>query len=163
MPRRRRVLLEREVRLSELERAYRRERDARVRERILLVKLVKQGYSCTQVAELIGVSHQKVARWVRRFNEGGLEALRDRPRGKPKPKVSDEELLSILRTSPRELGYPYDGWYFTLLKVELERRGVSYSVSRLWKRVTRLGYRLKRPRPRHHRAERSRWVLFKKE
>ena len=39
MPRRRRVLLERKVRLSELERAYRRERDARVRERILLVKL----------------------------------------------------------------------------------------------------------------------------
>ena len=99
--------------------------------------------------------------WIRRFNKGGLKALKDKLKSGSKPKISDEELISILEKSPRELGYPYDGWYITLLKVELERRGIKYAVSGVWKRVRKLRYKLKKPRPTHYKAEKGKWKLLK--
>jgi len=60
--------------------ALRMERDARVKERILAVKLVDDGFSLGRVAKMVGRTRRTVFNWVKRFREGGIEALRDRSR-----------------------------------------------------------------------------------
>ena|SRR6516165_4937158 len=49
-----------------------------------LSALVTAGQSCRQIAELFGENGTTVQRWVRRFEHGGLEALREGERsGRP--------------------------------------------------------------------------------
>jgi transposase len=55
------------------------ERDARVKERLLAVKLVCDGFTLSRAAEAVGRTKRTVFSWVERFGEGGVEALRDKP------------------------------------------------------------------------------------
>jgi transposase len=64
--------------------------------------------------------------------------------------------------SPRTLGYDVDYWTIKLLRVELAKSGVDYSLKRLYRIVKELGYRLIKPRPKHYKAEEDKWADFKK-
>jgi putative transposase len=142
--------------------ALKMEKDARVKERILAVKLVYDGFSLSEAARIVGRTKRAVFNWVRRFREGGIEALRDKPRsGRPR-KASRDFIAEKLRSSPRALGYNVDYWTVKLLRVELAKEGVEYSLRRLYRIVKELGYRLIKPRPRHYRAEGGKWADFKK-
>jgi transposase len=55
------------------------EKDACVKERILAVKLVYDGFSVSKATEAVGRTKRAVFKWVERFREGGMEALRDKP------------------------------------------------------------------------------------
>jgi putative transposase len=149
--------------VADLVEALKVEKDARVKERLLAVKLVYDGFTLSRAAEAVGRTKKTVFYWVKRFREGGVEALRDRPRsGRPR-KASRELIAEKLKLSPKALGYDVDHWTVKLLRVELAKDGVDYSLKRLYRIVKELGYRLIRPRPRHYRAEEDRWADFKKE
>jgi putative transposase len=149
--------------MVDLVEALRRERDARVRERILAVKIVYDGSSLSKAAETVGRTKRTIFNWVKRFREGGIEALRDKPRsGRPR-KVSKEFVAEKLKLNPRTLGYDVDYWTIKLLRVELSKSGVDYSLKRLYRIVKEIGYRLIKPRPKHYKAEEDKWADFKKE
>jgi putative transposase len=149
--------------MVDLVEALRRERDARVRERILAVKIVYDGSSLSKAAETVGRTKRTIFNWVKRFREGGIEALRDKPRsGRPR-KVSKEFVAEKLKLNPRTLGYDVDYWTVKLLRVELSKSGVDYSLKRLYRIVKEIGYRLIKPRPKHYKAEEDKWADFKKE
>jgi transposase len=137
--------------------ALRVERDARVKERILAVKLVCDGFTLSRAAEAVGRTKRTAFNWVEGFREGGVEALRDRPR-----KASRELVAGKLKLSPKALGYDVDYWIVKLLRVELAKEGVDYSLKRLYRIIEELGCRLIRPRPRHHRARRIDGQILKK-
>jgi len=143
--------------VADLVEALNVEKDARVKERLLAVKLVYDGFTLSRAAEAVGRTKKTVFNWVERFREGGVEALRDRPR-----KASKELIAEKLKLSPKALGYDVDYWTVKLLRVELAKDGVDYSLKRLYRIVKELGYRLIRPRPRHYRAEEDRWADLKK-
>ena len=53
-------------------------------ERARIVLLSQEGLSAAAIGEKLGVARLTVYKWRRRFQEGGLEALADRPRpGQP--------------------------------------------------------------------------------
>ena len=55
----------------------------RLIERLDIIQLAYEGKTNQEIAEQLGFSENKVARWRNRFCEGGLKALeKDRPRGK---------------------------------------------------------------------------------
>jgi len=54
-----------------------RNEESRYDHRLHGLLLVTAGQSCRQVAELFGENGTTVQRWVQRFEEGGLEALRE--------------------------------------------------------------------------------------
>jgi putative transposase len=76
--------------------AYKEEKDPKIKERILMVKLYKfDGESSNKIGEKLGHSHAIVLKWTRRFESEGLEGLKDRPRsGRPPktPKVKMEKI-----------------------------------------------------------------------
>jgi transposase len=57
----------------------------RVRQRARAVLLSSYDISTYVIALLVPMGRNNVSFWIRRFNEGGVEALRDRPRpGRPR-------------------------------------------------------------------------------
>jgi Winged helix-turn helix len=57
----------------------------RVRQRARVVLLSSYNISTYMIALLIPMGRNNVSFWIRRFNEGGVDALRDRPRpGRPR-------------------------------------------------------------------------------
>lgn len=77
------------------------------------ILLLAAGHSLTATAEQLRVSRQTISHWRDRFNEGGLDALDDRaPTGRPRvfTEAQREQILSIAKTSPQQLGCPFEQW-----------------------------------------------------
>src|SRR3954451_5501725 len=64
-------------------RLYRTDPDPHVRLRAHLVLLLSDGYAWALIAAVPFCSTATIARWKRRFEEGGTDALRDDRRGRP--------------------------------------------------------------------------------
>lgn len=68
-----------------LKKAYKKESDAKVRERLLMLIYSLQGESSWKVGDRLNCDHALVLYWKKRYEEEGIEGLRTRPRsGKPK-------------------------------------------------------------------------------
>jgi len=71
--------------VEKLAKAAREEREGRVRTRILAIRYLLQGHTVPQAAQVFALSESQLRMWVHRYNEEGLEGLRDRPRsGRPR-------------------------------------------------------------------------------
>jgi transposase len=56
----------------------------RTRDRLEMVRLCAAGYRVAEIARLLRLSPQRVRGWLRRFRDGGFDALPDRPHpGRP--------------------------------------------------------------------------------
>jgi len=146
--------------VSKLQELYKKERDADLRERLLIVIWLKKGKTTYEVADLLGCPQSKVAYWKLRFEKEGLEGLRTRPRpGQPK-KLSEELQSRIVKRLEEN---PY-GWT-TRAVTEIIRRegGVVYSERHVIRLMHKWGFERIKPRQRHVFAdERERKRFFKK-
>lgn len=71
-----------------------------------LVQQVHHGWPQAEVARLFRVSRATVAKWVRRFREGGLAALRDRSsRPHRSPRLTSQPLVDAICAVRREQGW----------------------------------------------------------
>ena len=70
---------------AELRRLARRERDGRVSARLLALANALDGLPREEAARLAGMTGQTLGDWVHRYNEEGVEGLRDRPRSAAVP------------------------------------------------------------------------------
>lgn len=102
-----------------------------VRARIILD--AARGIANTQIADRLGVSRPTVIMWRDRYQEGGLDALRDRARsGRPRT-IDDRKRARILAATlagpPKKLGVTH--WSSRLLA---QRMGVSHvAVTKIWR------------------------------
>ena len=98
--------------------------ESRFLHRLHCVLLVAKGTSCYKIAEWFGDHPSTLERWVRNFNEFGVEGLKDEQKtGRPR-KVRDDQikqLQSELSAAPSKLGYKQSTWNGTLLKTHLKQ------------------------------------------
>jgi transposase len=93
--------------LQFLDNAYKRESDANVRERILLIRrIMSDDQDIRVVSKELHMSIAWAYKWLRRFDKDGLEGLKNKPRSGRPPDVSQEK-LSKIRT---ELSENPSGW-----------------------------------------------------
>jgi transposase len=128
-----------------------RNEESRYDHRLHGLLLVTAGQSCRQVAELFGENGTTVQRWVRRFEQGGLEALREGERS-GRPSALDvgqwRNIQSDLRKSPRDFAIPATLWDGPVLSEHLRRHyGVHLGVRQCQRLFRRMGFRLRKPRP----------------
>jgi transposase len=113
--------------------------------------LVTAGQSCRQVAELFGESGTTVQRWVSRFEQGGLDALREGERtGRPRTLQAKDwrRLQDDLRKTPRDFGLAATLWDGPVLSEHLRRRySVDLGVRQCQRLFRQMGFRLRKPRP----------------
>jgi len=144
---------------------YKTESDSRLARRIHGIYLARKGRTCPEIIQITGACRRAVQQWVQKYNNGGIEALKDKPRpGKP-------------TTLPRSMEHPFcrrmalgpstqDGVSVLngpAIQRLLEREfGVVYSLWGVYDLLHRLGYSCLCPRPRHEKANPKAQEAFKK-
>lgn len=143
------------------ERVYRTEKDARIKERMLLVlNVIYYDKIAAHVVREIHKSKGWASQWLKRYKDEGMEGLRDRPKGGRHPKVSTQveyRIKAILKESNQ-------GW--TTKQVEkmiIQESGVRYHHNYIYCILRRWGFKQKVPRKVHiNTASAEEKVDFKK-
>jgi transposase len=140
---------------EELAVRYRAARDPVERSRWQMIRLLASGRSLREVADVTGYSTRWVREVVRRYNEGGPDALADRrhtnPGAAPLLDADGQRALEAALDDP-----PAEGGRWTCAKVAawIARRTGRERVpaQRGWAYLRRTGHSPQVPRPRHVRA-----------
>ena len=135
---------------DEIERAMKHDPRAEVVRRATAIRLLHQGHIPENVGEKLSASKASVQNWYKRWLKEGIEGLANKPipGRKPKANVTYQEALDkTLATDPHELGYAFSVWTLDRLSQHLEQEtGISLSVARLAKWMSRWGYVYRRPK-----------------
>jgi transposase len=151
---------------AELRRLARRERDGRVSARLLALASALDGLPREEAARLAGMTGQKLEDWVHRYNEEGVEGLRDRPRS-GRPCALDESqqaaLKALVLKGPK---LERDGcvvWRARDLCEVVERRfGVRYARNGMLRLLKGLDLSWQKTKPVHPEADPKAQERFKK-
>jgi transposase len=130
-----------------LNKTYRNEKDADLRERILLVRCVRgEKKEASSVAEKeFHRSRWWAYKWLKRFDNGGLEGLKNKHRSGRPPEVSEETSIGIRR----ELSENQSGLMAKeVMNLIHERTGVKYHEVHIYRLLHRWGFSPKVPRMR---------------
>ena len=149
--------------LEELQRAGKRERDARRRIRIQIIVLAKQNRTAPQIAQALSVSRRSLQYWVQQYNQKGLPGLEDHRGGNRRHLMTDQE-QQVAAYLDRTAADPRDGVRRGEdLRQWIEKQfGVVYSLTGAYDLLHRLGYSWLMPRPRHTKASKEAQEEFKK-
>jgi transposase len=112
-----------------------RTEEARKVERARIVRVAQEGKAGRAIAEEVGLNPATVRKWLKRFNEKGLEGLEDAERpGKP-PTYTREEIgavVAIALTNPSTLGQSFASWTLDRLETYLnEVKQIAIKRSRI--------------------------------
>jgi putative transposase len=126
---------------------YRTEKDADVRERLLLVRRVREDkeVAATVAEREFHRSRWWAYKWLKRFDKDGLEGLKNRPRTGRPPDVSEETFDGIRR----ELSQNASGWKAKeIMNIIYEKTGVRYHEVHVYRLLHKWGFSPKVPRKR---------------
>ena len=147
----------------QLDSAYRKETNANIKERILLVKRVKydkQEAANTAETEL-GKTRTWAYKWLHRFDKDGLEGLQDQKRSGRPPDVPKETMIKIRN----ELVESNTGWDFRqVMDLIYKNTGVRYHEVHIYRLLHKWGFKSKVPKKRFvNTASKKEKKSFKKE
>jgi transposase len=131
----------------ELVNLYKKERDPKVKERLLLViRVICDHQIPFHVVKEMNRSNPWASDWLKRFNEEGIEGLKDRTKSGRRPELSEEteyEIKTILKESST-------GW--TTKQIEeliIRESGIKYHYTHIYRVVKKWGLKQKVPRKVH--------------
>jgi putative transposase len=132
---------------------YRKEPDPQVRLRAHIILLLSEGRAWTLIAAVLFCSSATIARWKRRFERGGIDALLEQKRGRcPTFWCGWATLLVrwVSTLTPRDFGYCRSRWCCATLRVvlwDVHRVKVSAETVRRWLHGQQMVWRRPRPVP----------------
>jgi transposase len=151
---------------AELRRLARREGDGRVAARLLALANALDGMSRAEAARAAGMDRQTLRDWVIRFNEEGVDGLRDLPRSGRRPWLTEGEQAALKAVVLRGPDPDRDGvsaWRVEdLCRVAEERFGVVYREGGMLRLIKSLGLSWQKTRPIHPKADKAAQERFKK-
>ena len=143
-----------------------RSEESRYDHRLHGLLLVTAGHSCREVGQLFGENGTTVQRWVRRFEDGGLDAVREGERvGRPRTLDTAQwrKLQADLRKSPEVFGLAANLWDGPVLSEHLRQRyRVDLGVRQCQRLFRQMGFRLRKPRPQVAQADPLKIAAVKK-
>ena len=99
MPKRPEIV--RHISKDELEDIYKKDRNSKIKERLLAILHLYEEKNIPEVSRIIKRSESSVEGWLKRWNENGYNGLIPELKGGPKPKLSDGEGDKILQENRR--------------------------------------------------------------
>lgn len=122
-------------------------------------------YPINHVSKIMGFHRSSLWKWIKLFQEGGVLALYDKPKGHNPAKLGEQHKSKItiwLEERRDHKGSPVH-WTLERLQTEIEVVfGIKTSRTALWNVIRALGFRQKVPRPYHAKADKSEQERFKK-
>jgi transposase len=154
-----------EINLNEISTLIRKERDARVRQRLIAIKFILQGLHIPEVARRMDVSERPLRKWVHRFNAHGPAALCDAPRSGQPPKLKGKHVEKFKKRvrkgiTPKDNTCSLNG--NDLQRILKNEFGAQYSLSGTYFILHRLGFSCLCPRPQHPKSDIEAQQAFKK-
>jgi transposase len=130
---------------------YRRDPDPALRLRAHIILLLSEGQAWALIAAVLFCSSATIGRWKKRFEQGGVEALRGEARG-PSPRLARAWAATaagwVRHRWPSDFGFVRSRWScatLAVLMLELHHVKVGVESVRRWLRESGLVWR--RPRP----------------
>jgi putative transposase len=112
---------------EELEDMYKREKNSRIKERLLAILHLYEGKNIPEVSKIIKRSESSIKRWLKRWNKEGYNGLIPELKGGPIPKLPDSEWDKILKEIEEK------GMTIKDVKIYIKTtRGVEYSYNMVW-------------------------------
>ena len=139
--------------------AYKTEKESWKQERLLTIKLLMESdRKIDEVVEIVGKARSAVYRWLKKYRQGGIEALLTRGnsggrKGRTTPEIK-EAIVEELKSGTFRTAKQMQAW----LK---EEHGLELSVKGVYYQLGKLGGRLKVPRPSHTKKDEDKVVEFK--
>ena len=134
---------------AELEQCYRKEKDSRVKERLLAmchVVINKESYA--DVARMLFKVYNTIKSWHKRFLKHGIKGLNDLPRSGRPPKVTNEKITKYMRGYGSRLIFISE-----LIQTVYQCDGVLYTPSGMRSKARACRYSRKTPEPIHIRKD----------
>lgn len=145
--------------------AAKKEKDARVRTRIIAMRMILSGRTVPAVAEELALGEWQLRKWVHRFNSEGLPGLRDRPRPGQPPKLvpeAVEEFKQRIRKGALDKDRVCALRAKDIQRILIEEFGAEYSLWGTYFLLHRLKFYPLVPRPRHPKSDAAAQDEFKK-
>ena len=101
--------------------------------RARVVLLAADGHSNRTIADVVGLHHNQVAVWRRRYEAGGLAGLEDEERPGRPPTYGHDDVLLLVKTVTEEPPQPASRWTMEALADRLHDAGVPISASQVWR------------------------------
>jgi transposase len=151
---------------AELRQFATRTKNASQSRRMLSLAAVLDGMSRTEAARIGGMDRQTLRDWVHRFNERGLDGLKDAwSKGNPSRLSPDQqvELARLVETGPDRAVHGVVRWRrIDLQRLIAERFGVIYHERTVGKLLKQVGFSHISARPRHPAQDGETVAAFKK-
>ena len=154
-----------EITVKEIANLARKEKDGRVRQRLLAMKFISQGHTIPQVAKRLDISERPLRKWLHRFNRHGPEGLRDAPRPGQPPKLQSKQVDQFrqrIRQGVTEADNVCSLRGKDLQEILRKQFHVEYSLGGTYFLLHRLGFSCLCPRQRHPQADIQAHETFKK-
>ena len=131
------------IKSSTLDKVYKNERNANVKERILLViRGSVDNQPIESVAQELHRSRAWAFKWYKRYNDEGLDGLKDKPRS-GKPTIIPKEMMDKIKI---ELSGSNMGWDFRQVSNIIQKRtGVKYHRVHIYRLLHKWGFVPKMP------------------
>lgn len=118
--------------------------------RRIAISRVQGGESQRAVAASLQVHWNTVAKWMRAFRQGGLDAVASRKASGPKPKLTERQIARVRRTiigkDPRQLNFGVALWTLPVVAQLIERQcAVALHETTVGRLLRRLGLTPQRP------------------
>lgn len=149
----------------QLRRWARAEKNAKLAQRLRLVAFAMEGHTSLEIGQWVDLSQRQVQDWVRRYNQNGVEGLKDRPGRGPNPMLAADEVDQL--KARIDAGPGAGDGVCTLRGKDVQRIleeefGKVRKLGAVYKLLHQLGYSSLAPRPQHRFADPEAQAAFKK-
>lgn len=139
-----------QITAAELLKLAEKERNRQLKRRIMGIALSAEGrLSRETIAKQLKTDSDRIRAWIRRYNEDGIDGLRDRPGRGDKPTMTarqEKALARALEKSPRAAAISSNIWTGRAVREFLTKKGwFECSLAGAYAIIHRLGFTLQRP------------------
>lgn len=121
--------LRNDITLEQITEHYKKEKDARIKERLLTIKLLYEGRAVAEVASQIDVSRKTIYNWINAWNHSGYQGLKPGNERAGKRRYLDQEEWREIFSEIEGKGYSVKD----ILAYVKKTRGKTYTYKGIWK------------------------------
>lgn len=152
--------------LQRLRRLARRETRAEQKDRLMAAALAIQKRETVDIQTSLGRSRGFVQRWAYAYRDGGIEALKDKPRGGSVAKISGDNALKLrarIDAGPTQADGVCTLRGRDIQRIAREELATDVSLTSVYRTLHTMGYSCLAPRPRHEKQDLEAQKKFKEE
>lgn len=152
--------------LKRLKQLARREKHAEQKDRLMVPVLAIEQRETEDIMKSLCRSRGFVQRWAYAYRDGGIGAVKDKPRGGSEAKISGEKaarLKARLEAGPTAADGVCTLRGKDIQRIALEELDTKVGLSSVYRTLERLGYSCLAPRPRHEQQDLEAQKKFKDE